>query len=151
MVVRHLPLSQHYQFGYQFVTSCPHYLPIALYSLILLISLVIPQKLDFPMPLTRLYDLYHIACMTFHKIFYELWRIDTIFWILIIHNYWFLHTLFIKFHILYDLIEQKLLYISAFTQKHITINLTWMLVWRNKILRGKKEIYVINIKKIISE
>ena len=46
-----------------------------------------PPKLDFPMPLPRLYDVYHIACMTYHKIFYELQRIDTIFLILYIHNY----------------------------------------------------------------
>ena len=31
------------QDGYQFVTSCPHYLSIALYGLIPLISLFIPQ------------------------------------------------------------------------------------------------------------
>ena len=34
-------------------------------------------------------------------------------------------------------LEEKKLYISAFTQKHTTINLTWMLVWRNTILREK--------------
>ena len=37
----------------------------------------------------------------------------------------------------HDLTGQKLLFICASTQKHMTNNLTWMLVWRNKILRVK--------------
>ena len=45
----------------------PHYLSIALYIWISLISIFIPQDLDFPMPLPRFYDLYHIAWMTFHN------------------------------------------------------------------------------------
>ena len=73
------------QDGYQFVTSCPHYLTIALYGLIPLISLFIPQNLISPWFVS--YCVHDI----FHKIFSELWRIYTIFWILYIHNYWFLY------------------------------------------------------------
>ena len=54
----------------QFVTSLLHYLSIALYIFIHYFSFY-PPKLDFPMPLHRLYDLYHITYITFHKIFYE--------------------------------------------------------------------------------
>ena len=59
------------------------------------------------MHLPRLYDLYRIAGMTFHKIFYKLWRIETIFRILYIHNYWLLYKYIFRIHIFHDLTENN--------------------------------------------
>ena len=50
----------------------------------------------------------------------------------------------------HDLTGTKLLYISASTQKHITMNLTGCWCEEIRFVRRKWEIYVINIRKIIS-